>query len=98
MMEKDVKIIIRLIKKHANELKGGLFDKRKKLKNKEVEITYLGGGDSFTDPMHFGDYLIKKKKGGYYLLTIGLEEIAYVYNIKSKEVVGDPIFYSRAAE
>ena len=89
----EFKVIISLIKKYGKEMKGdGVFRSPKKLKNKEVEVSYLGGGDPFTDPCYYGDYLIKKG-GDYYLLVIGSETAVYVYNIKLKEVVGDPIYY-----
>ena len=91
-MEKEIKNIINLIIKYGKELKGDLFNKRKKLKNEKVEVSYLGGGDDFVDPYYFGDYLIKKE-GVYYILTIGLEIAVYIYNIKLKEVWGDPIYY-----
>ena len=90
--------IIKKIKKYYKELKGDFEHTPKKLilKN-QVEVSYLGGGDSFTDPNYYGDYLIEKG-GEQYLFSVGSEILIYRYNKEKEMVIGeDPIYY-RAAE
>ena len=100
-MEVEMEKIVRKIKKYSEILKGDFEHTPKKLiiKNikNQVEVSYLGGGDSFTDPNYYGDYLIKKGSDQY-LLSIGWSEILiYKYNKEKEMVIGDPIYY-RAAE